>query len=314
MFRQDEARLDASESLFFKRELERIDPIAYETMYPEYKARSLLPMQGGIDETDKVYTYRMFDTFGSARYYEGQSDDAPMADADGAEASITFKRVQSAYSWDIFELKAAAKVGRPLDEMKAKGCRRAIEEKLDSLLSLGDTLAGITGCLKLSNTTTVTAGTKALGGTAWGTVAAPTATAEEAANDVMALCSKVVENSKERVRRFRVVLPLPQYNFLLQKRMGDGSDVTALKYLMQASPYVQDVVPWFRCDTAGSGNATRMAALPVDDASILAALIGQDFQTLPPQERNLRMVINATATCGGVVCRYPFAVGYMDSI
>jgi hypothetical protein len=46
----------------------------------------------------------------------------------------------------------------------------------------------------------------------------------------------------------------------------------------------------------------------------LGALVPSDFKALAPQERNQDIVVPVSAKCGGVICRYPVAVLYMDGI
>ncbi len=308
----DQTRLDAVESVFFKRQLEAIDSKVYETKYPQYKSRSLLPTVQGVAETDRVYTYRLMDTVGKAKFVGQAADDLPRADAFGTESSQNIKEIAAAYGYSISEIKAAARNGTPLDALKAMGARRALEEKIDSILALGDSTVGLKGLLGLSSTTTYTPSTKSAGGLTWGTMAAPNATGEEVAMDIMGAASKIVDATKGAFTRFKIVLPIEQYNYAAQKRMGDGSDVTALKFALGTSPYIESVEPWFRCDNAVSGTTDRMCVYPMDP-EVVGALVPQEIQFHAPQLRNLEYVVPATASVGGVVCRYPVAVCYMDA-
>lgn len=309
-------RLDSTESVFFKRELESIDQRVYEKKYPQYLARSLLPTQDGVDPTAKVYTYRMFDTVGKAKWIAQMSDDLPRGEAFGEEASQLIRPLGAAYGYSIYDIKAAVRMGTPLETMKAMGARRAVEEKIDLSLSLGDSTVGVKGLLTLSSTTSFTPSTKAAGGTTWGTLAARNATAEEVAGDIMGLCNKLVETTKGAFNRFRIVLPIEQYNYAASIRLGDGSDVTALKFAQQNSPFIESVTAWYRCDAAVSNSVLSndlMCAYPYDP-EVVAALVPEEFTIHPAEQRNLEYIINTTASCGGVVCRYPVAVGYCSGI
>jgi hypothetical protein len=311
-----QTRLDAVESVFFKRQLETIDARVYDTKYPEYKARRLLPTQDGVDPTSKVYTYRMFDTFGSAKWIGNMSDDLPRAEASGAEASTIIHPMGASYGYSVYDIRAAAKMGTPLDSLKAMGARRAIEEKIDLALSLGDSSVNVKGLLTLSSTTSYTPVTKAAGGTTWGTLSAPNATPDEVARDLMGICNKVFETTKGTFNRFRILLPNEQYNYAATIRLGDGSDVTALKFALATSPYIESIEPWIRCDASLSNSALtydRMIAYPYS-SEVVAAIVPEEFTLHTPEQRNLEYVINATASTGGVVCRYPMAIGYGDNI
>lgn len=309
-----EARLDAAESVFFKRQLEAIDAQVYETKYPEFMARGLLPTQGGVPEGAKSYTYRMMDEVGSAKILHNLADDLPRVDVLGQEVNTLIKLLGDSYGYDIMEIKAAAMTGTPLDSMKAAAARRAVEREIDRLLSLGDTAYGIKGLLSLTNTTTYTVSTKAASGdTEWGTLAAPIATGAEVAADLMGFASDLVEKTLGVFTRFSLLLPIEQFNYAAQTRIGSNSDTTALKFALATSPYIESIQPWYRCNGAGSGPSDRMVAYP-RDPNVLSALVPMEFSVRPPQEKNLEFVINAIASCGGVVCRYPVAVSYADNI
>lgn len=309
----NDVRLDASESVFFKRELEAIDARVYEVKYPEYKARRLIPTQDGVSESDKVYTYRMYDTFGKAIWVGPGSSDSPVGEATGDEVPQVIRPLTAGYEYDIFEIQAAARQNRPLDSMKAMGARRAMEELIDQALSIGVANMGLKGLLGIANTTTFTPSTKTAGGLTWGTMAAPNATGAEVANDIMGICSRIVEVTKGVFDRFNVLLPIEQYNYAAQVRIGSVSDTTALAFAKATSPFIADVIPWFRCDAAGAASADRMCAYPYNP-EVVSALVPMEIRFLPPQERELKFKRPGIASCGGVVCRYPVAVAYGDGI
>ncbi len=302
---QTQPRLDAAETVFFKRQLEAIDARVYEHKYPQYKARMLIPTQQGVDEVSRVYTYRMFDQLGKAKFIGNAADDLPRAEASGQEFPQVIKNLGCAYGYDIFEIKAAAKTGTPLDDMRARGARRAMEEKIDEILAVGDADYGLKGLLTLDDTTSYS------GSGAWGDLDA--ADPDKVAADLLGAASAGAEATDEAFNRFTIVLPLPKYNLAANLRMGDGSDVTVLKYVLATSPYLEAVVPWFRCEGVASGPADRLCAFP-RDAEVVAALVPKELEFLPPEQRNLEYVINGVASCGGVVARYPKAITYMDGL
>lgn len=313
---KDNTRLDASESVFFSRQLESIDATTYEAKFPELKARRFLPTISSVAEWAKVYMYRAMERFGSAKVIANMADDLPRADVSGSEVSQTIKYLGASFGYDIQEIKAAAAMGTDLDGLRARSCRYAIEEQIDELLALGDTSLGLTGLLKIaSGTTSFTPSTKAAGGTSWGTLDAPNATGQEVAADLMAAPAAIVAASKEAFAGpFTIALPIAQYNYAAQTPHGTGNGMlTALQFAKANSPYIADIVPWHRCATAGSGSVTRMAVFP-RDPMVLGALVPQEYTQLAPQQRNLAWVVNAMASCGGIVCRYPIAVAYGDSI
>ena len=202
-------------------------------------------------------------------------------------------------------------MNRPLDSMKANANRFAVEEKVDEILAVGDSDANLEGILNLTGVGSYTLADKAAGGKTWGTAAAPVATGEEVALDIMGMASARVSATKGVFSQFTMVLPIAQYEYASTKRLGDGSDVTALQFALRTSPHISRIEPWFRADTAASGSNPRIALFP-SDARVVSAIVPMEWSPQAPQERNLEMVINAVSRCGGVVCRYLPAVAYAD--
>src|SRR5689334_14540139 len=117
-------RLDSVESVFFSRQLESIDTRAYEHKYPQYKARMFIAPQTGVDPDADVYTYRMYDGQGKARPIGRNPKDLPRANASGEEVKQAIVNVGAAYSYDLFEIRKAAKNNVPLDQMRGVAARR----------------------------------------------------------------------------------------------------------------------------------------------------------------------------------------------
>lgn len=308
-----EARLDAAESVWFKRQLEFIDKTMYETVWPENKARSLIPTAGGIPDWAKVYTWRMFDRFGKAKIAANMADDIPRADRSGQEQSKMIKPVTAAYGWDIFEIKAAAATGVPLDAMKAVAARYAVETQIDEILAIGSAAHGLEGLLTQSTFNNVTPTTKTGGGTVWTIAAKP----DEIAQDLFNLCTQTINAMKGAggpvFQKFTILLPITQYGMIAQRRMSEFSDITILNYVLKNSPFVEAIEPWYRLAGAGSGPSDRAVAYP-RNPMVVTGIVPMEFTTQPPDQRNLEFVINCLSTTGGVVVRYPVALAYCDGI
>lgn len=305
-------RLDAAESVWFKRQLESVDRQQYDVQFPENKARQLIPTQQGIPDWARLYTWRMFTKVGRAKIIANKADDIPRADATGEEDSKIIKPVASSYGWDIFEIKAAAATGTPLDAMRAAACRHAVETEVDSVLALGSDLHNLEGLLSLSGTQTTTPGVKSGGGTTW-----VLGTAKEIQADIRAAINKVIEANKgaggPQFRRFVIVIPEVQYGHIAQEQFSSASDTTILRWLLDNNPFIEDIVPWHLCTGAGALATDRMCVYPRNPI-VVAGIVPMEFSTQEPEKRGLEYVIDGIATTGGVVCRYPFTVCYTDGI
>lgn len=305
-------RLDASESVWFKRQLEAVDRTQYDVQFPENKARSLIPTQQGIPDWARVYVWRLYNKVGQAKIIANKADDLPRADATGEEGTKIIKPVGASYGWDIFEIKQAAGTGTPLDAMKAAAARHAIETEVDSILGLGNLLHGLDGLLSLSGTNVVSPGAKTGGGTAWSN-----GTPKEIQSDLRNAINTVIAANKgaggPQFRRFVIVVPEIQYGYIAQEQFSSSSDTTILRWLLDNNPFIEDIIPWYLCSGAGVGGTDRMVIYPRNPI-VLAGIVPMEYTALEPEKRNLEYVVDAYSTTGGVVCRYPFTVVYMDGI
>lgn len=312
MFDPQNARLDAAESVFFKEQLAEIDSTVYSEIFPDLRGRELIPTQPGVPDWARVYKWRMFDRFGRAKIIANMAGDLPRVDARGTEGSKIIKNIGDSYGWDIFEIKEAAAQQTPLDSMKALAARYAADEEIDRILALGDTDHNLEGLLTFTGAATFTPSTKAAGGTEWAN-----ATPDEIAKDLFRMARERVEALKAAdaptFSRFTIVLPIGQYGLIAETRMGDGSDQTILRHVLANSPWIEAIEHWYRLDGAGTAGADMIACYPRNPL-VIAGLVPMEFTTLPPQERNLEFVINAVASCGGIVVRYPVAVGRGEGI
>lgn len=304
-------RLDASESVFFTRQLESIDATIFQTLYAENKGRQLLPPVMDVAESSPVYTWRMFSRVGAAVIGGALGDDAPRSDASGAEQSQIIHPVRASFGYTVLEIKEAARTNTPLDTMRANAARENVETAIDRVLATGDVATGLKGLLNLTGVNTYTLADKAGGGKTWAV-----ATANEIVRDVFGMAAALVAQLKEAGgplwQRFTLVMPVEQYTKIAQERMGDGSDKTILQFILQNSPYIAEIVSWSRCDGAGAGGTTDRMVMYVKQPQVLGALIPMEFTTFPPEARNLAYVVSCLARTGGVVCRYPVALLYAD--
>ena len=112
---------------------------------------------------------------------------------------------------------------------------------------------------------------------------------------------------------FTLLLPVEQYAQIAQQRLGDGSNVTVLQFMLASNPFLADVQPWFRCEGAGAGATDRMVLYP-KTSQVVAGLVPMEFTPMPVEQRGINYIVNCLASCGGVICRYPFAMIYADGL
>lgn len=319
--RGPQARLDQGESAFFLRALEQIDQRAYMRRYPDLIARQVIPTFESVAEWAAVYTWREWTPSGGAKFIKNAADDLPSVDVTGKEFSQSIRDCGNAYQYTLKEIKLAAATNTPLDAMRAETSRTAVEQLIDTTLATGSKDEGLYGILNQDSTGLASAnrvalytlGTKSAGGTAWGTLAAPKATGQEVANDLIGIASKVVSDTKGIWSSLNIVLPIDQFNYAASTRLNAINDTTALEFALK-SRFIKSVSPWYQCSGAGVGGSTdRMACFP-SDPMVLGGIVPMEWTPQAPQQRNLAFIVNCLAACGGVVCRYPIAMRYGDGL
>lgn len=316
---ENQIRLDASESVFFSRELEAIDARMYDVKFPMLKGRQLLPPVAGVGEADDSYTYRMFETLGQARIVDDSATDLDVVQAKGTETTARIKEIATSYGYSIMDIKRAAALSRPLDDMLARAARRATEEAIDTLLAFGSAEHNMMGFVNNSEVedSDWSPGNKAAGGAdTWLDSGAPHATGAEMVADVNAFVSKrwgVLKEAEGLGGKMVIVLPADEFAYLATTPMGDNADKTALRYLLDNNPFLEAIEPWHKLSGAGDSGKNRMIGY-IRDPQVLGSLIPMEYSPQPAQQVGLRYKIPVLARCGGCVIRYPVAVGYGDGI
>ena len=146
-------KLDADESIFFQRELETVRNTVYEVMYPELPMASgtIFPISTEGDPADEIISYEMFDVHGMAKVIANYADDLPMVGVSGKKFSANVRSLGDAYSYNVMDIKKAAKTGKNLPTLKAVAARKGIDLKVDALGWYGSDDDGLIGVFNHPN-------------------------------------------------------------------------------------------------------------------------------------------------------------------
>jgi hypothetical protein len=309
------SRLDAAQSAFVQRQLESIDGTDYTELVPGALGRNFLPLVSDVAEWQNVYTYYMWRLQGGAKVGAGagNGDNLPRASVQKmGPFSRAVKSIENSYGWTVDEIQRAAGTGTPLDTMSVLAARTATEREVDDLLAVGNSSLNIEGLLSLADVTLTSPTT--------GNWAA--ATPDQIITDIN---KPVIEmqaalkqaNNVPGFNRWTVLMPVEQYGYLATRPRSSTSDTTILKFILQTSPWIEAIEPWYQCNGAGAavpGTTDRAVYYPRNPLWG-GALIPRDFKAATaPQERGLEVIVPTHASCGGVICRYPVAARYMDGI
>ena len=295
--------LDAAQSVFFSRELERIETKLYEVKYADLEAEMLLPSRVQVPAGVDKYTFRTFDKRGKAVPMAGHENGAPTVDVDGEEDSAPMMSWADAYRFNVEEIAAASHNGVPLTDMRAMAARRALAEALNSMALKGYSPKNIKGLFNMSNTLTGSVAT-GVGGFLW-----TQKTSDEILVDLFQMADSIANATIDIESPKRLVLPKSSIRLLSSKRLsGSASDRTVLEFFQAQRPGLQ-IMGANYLDTAGAGSSKRAV---VYDPAQVNWLVSIPFEQMPVEQQGFSFVVNMRARGGGVVSPYPKSVLYID--
>jgi hypothetical protein len=300
-------RLDAGETAALARELEHIYATTYDIKYAELKARRFIPVDTSVDTGAEFFTYRQWNMFGMAKIIANYADDLPRVDALAKEYPAKIHSLGASYGFSIQDMRRAAMSGSQLDNKRAMAARRAHEQAVDEIGALGNADAGLLGFTNNTNVPTVSPVT--------GQWITNTASALQIIEDLNELVDSIVIATKETFAPDTLLLSTETFKIINSKPMSTTGDTdkTVLRFFLDNNPYITNVDQWNKLSTAGAAGVSRAIAYKRSE-EVLALVIPQEFEQLPPQAKNLEFVIPTHSRIGGVRIQYPLAVAYMDDL
>lgn len=293
-------KTDAAESAFVNRELEHVSSKVYETEYPDLVARTLLPINSEGAGAD-LLSYESTDSYGSAKIISDFGADLPRADVSGKMDSQRVRTLGSSYGYSVGEMRAAARVGKNLEQRKANAARRVCEELLDDIAFFGDSKYDLKGFANHPNLTV---------GTAAQSFAA--ATPDQLHELITGMVGFISDATKGKRKPDSLALPEAQWTKIATKRLTDSNE-TVLSFLLRVQPWIKRIVPAYKLKGAGAAGADRMIAYSYDP-EIITLEIPSEFETLPAERKGLEWVTACMLTTGGVVVRNANAFYALDGI
>lgn len=305
---KNEMRLDGMEQVFFDEQLALIKARTYDVRHKALKALTLLPVSTEQDPGAEHITWRSFDQVGIAKLVSDYANDYPRVDIGGEEHTSPIKEIGASYGYSIKEIRRAQKAGVSLDAKKAEACRRAIDEKQDSIAWKGDAKGKLPGFFNHPGITEYVAPNGAGGSKTWASK-----TADEIVADFAAIISTAPESTNGIEQPDTVIMPLSLYNKLQNTPYGSNRDKTILGFIRENYPqitridWVQDLVG------AGAGNTSRVMAYARDPMKV-EVQIPQRFEQMPPQLTGKAYDIICSQSTGGTLVYYPQSVVFCDGL
>lgn len=299
--------LDSNESIFFLRELDFVKSKSYDVVYPELKARSLIPMSMDAGPGAETITYEQYDAVGMAKIVASYADDIPRADVKGKEFTSRVRSLASSYGYNLQEIRAAKMAGKPLQQRKANAAKKAIAILEDKIAAVGDADYNLIGFINHPNISTTALPNDGTGAS----ILWSTKTPLQILRDLNKIANFIVENTKEVEQPDTLLLPTAKFNYISTTPVGDNADKTILEAFLSKSPFIKQVLSWNKLAAAGAGGTDRMIAYKKDPEK-LELQIPSDFEQLDVEQRGLEFITACHQRHGGVIIYYPLSVAYAD--
>lgn len=332
---QMQGRADAAETALFARQLEYVFTQTYDILYPDLKARSLIPVDTRVPTGADSFTYTQYDKLGEARIVHNYAQDFPNADIVGKQFKQGIVSLGDSYQYTVQDMRAAAMAGLPLEARKAEAARYAMEVKLEVLAAQGDPVGsggqgtGLYGLVNAPNIQQIAKVSQNNAGATTSTWAQLitdaeskgniTIAAQEIQKDVFAMQNAIFTATNGIHIPDTLVLPVDAYSVLATTPRAPGyTDDTLLDYILEVSPWLKSIEYWPRLNTianlAGGSAGHGVAVMYQKDPKVLSLIVSQEFEQFAPQPRNMAFIVPCHMRTGAVEVRYPKAVATMVGI
>lgn len=318
--RQDsvDGRLDANEVAFTARGLEYVFTQTYDIMYPELKAKSVLPVNTQVPPGANFYTYFQWDKTGECKFITNYANDFSNAEVQMAEFTGKIASLGNGFSYSIQDLRAAQAVqlgiGQPLDRLRADAARFVHEIKVDDVAAYGNAARGLKGFINHADIPDITV---SAGGGDW---AGKTVT--EANNLIIIADLNKLVNAPEQTtlgleKPDTLLLPLSvKPRVMSPMTPGTFNAVPLLKHWMSQQEDIKQVIFWSKLDAAQSNGALTAGVASAmaykKDPRVVELVIPQPFEMFEPERKGMTFFVACHSRIGGVTVRYPKACARMN--
>ena len=303
--------LDAAAGVFFRRELEHVKKTTYDIKYADLTYDKVFPVSTEVNPGMTHITYQTYDRRGMAKVIHNYAGDLPRVDVDGDETTIPIRTLGDAFGYSIDEINASKVMNKGLDRMRANAARRALEELMNKITYLGDSVSGLIGLFTHPNIPRGNAPNGAGGNPEWSTK-----TPAEIVADINTIFRTAFVTTKMVERLDTLLLTPANWSLIMETKYSDSSDVTIAQWFVKNSPWVNSLdqfVPVIELEGAGTGGvdvAVGMTKRP--DKCQLE--IPQDVFFHEAEKRNLEYVTDVTARFAGLNVYYPLSMYILEDV
>lgn len=304
---QASQRLDASESVFFARELEHVKAQSYDVKYPELTATKNIPVSSEAGSGAETITYQQYDAVGFAKIINNYATDLPRVDLVGKEFTAKVKSIGASYGYSIQDIRAARMAGKPLEQRKANAVRRANDQEVNRIAYFGDAKHGLVGLVNHPNITDYTLPDDGVDSEEAASTKFADKTPARVLRDLNGMVAKMLELTQNVETPDTLLLDHETHADLATRPRSDNSDTTILEFFLKNSPYVKNVEVVPELNGAGT-DGTNVCMMYKKSPDKLTLEIPQPFEQFPPQAEGLEFVIPCHSRCAGLIVYYPLSI------
>lgn len=313
---------DAAAFNFVVAQAATINPIVYETRFPELPWNELVFVDTSAPEwTPGIITFSST-TVGQARWYSGGAKDV-------AKADIAMDKVQQAvhmasigYGYDLEEVGQAQLLNVGLTARKGLAAARAYNEFMWRISQTGDADKGLKGLVNQSGVSTATAPADGNGSvTTWFDAGGVrTKTPAQILRDFNNVIVGIFTGSNTVEMADTVLLPFAVLAWLGATPMSDTNSETILSFIQRNNYYTQQtgrplvIRGVLGLDTAGGSGTRRMVAY-ANRQDVVVLHLPMPHRFLPVyQDGPTSFEVPGIFRTGGVDVLRPAAFRYLDGI
>lgn len=281
------------------------------TVYPEIQYPSLVPIDTSAPDWISTVTYYSQDMYGKADWINPNADDVPKAGTNRAKYETAVHTAGIGYGYGVGELETAIMMGTNLAAEDAMAARRAYEEMVDRVVTMGDVAKGFYG---LINAPGVTAGSAVNGN--WLTTATPLQMIADVNTALTGQYSGTLFTSVADT----LLLPYAHWLKLATTPMSADNSQSVLDYITTKNVFTAatgrplTVRAVRGLETAGAGGTARMVSYRYD-RNVLKLHIPMPHKFLETWRAGpLRWEVPGIFRLGGLDVRRPKEMAYTDGI
>lgn len=309
-------RIDAGESIFLERDLQTKLSQSKDVKFRALRIlkENLLPINTELSNADRSFVYEVWDAYGFAKIVTSyRAGDIPSVDVSCTEVTGKIFPVMAKMSYDMQEIREAAKANKPLTTKRRDAVIKAIDTKLDKTAWFGDVDHNLVGLARYPGVTSATIPNDGTGtATTWASK-----TVDLILRDIYNGIAAIKDPTNDIESPDTLLLPSKIFTALGTRLLNSANPTgdTILSMLIKTLKDlgITTVKGLSELNTATPGGGTR-AILYKNDPMNLEFFLPVSMEFFAPKEDGLAYDVIAQARTGGTKLYFPLSVAYMDLI